>query len=679
MNSLLHNINTEITYAVPQTNQPQKKGETPVFRHPLSDGIDLNIYKNRYSTLLDVYKHRFIDHPEDKCFGRRELDETGHLSNLIHWYSNGWVIAEAEAFGSGLLALNLTPVINEWNNYALKFVGVYAKNSMEYLITDIACAIYGITTVPIYDTLGEEATLFAFSQTKMTTCIVTTNHVEKILTNRRDHGHYEHLKTLIVADPENLKHDVAARIKTDIQLLTFANVKSEGRLKIQPWANVQPSDIYTFSYTSGTTGEPKGAMMSHAGMCTVIVAVQDMLKMNNTDSYVDYLPMAHAMERIGITAMHSANVPIFIFSGDVLKLKEDLAIAQPTIFISVPRLYNRFYDLIQRGISEKKGLARKLIGKAIQTKLNNLATRSQYTHSIYDRIVFKKMQQALGGRVRIMITESAPMKKEVQDFLKIAFACPMYEVYGQTEGTGLEFSTRVEDPMAGHVGGPVITFEYKLVDVPEMKYTSKDKDENGYPQPRGEIWVRGPSVIPGYYKADEKNKETFTPDGWLMSGDVGMICGKERRLKIIDRKKNIFKLAQGEYIAPEKLENIYKLAHGEIASVFVYGDSLKNFLIGVINIEKPGVLRMAKEFGLAEDSAEALATSPAFKKKLLELLNSMAAKQKLNSLEKLKDLHVETELFANLDLLTAAFKLKRFEAKDYYKQTLDALYAKHDS
>jgi len=211
-----------------------------------------------------------------------------------------------------------------------------------------------------------------------------------------------------------------------------------------------------------------------------------------------------------------------------------------------------------------------------------------------------------------------------------------------------------------------------------MKYTANDKDADGNPQPRGEIWVRGPAVISGYYKADEKNKETFTPDGWLMSGDVGMIFGKERRLKIVDRKKNIFKLSQGEYIAPEKLENIYKLAHNEIASVFVYGDSLKSFLIGVVNIEKPSLLRMAKEFGLPEESAETLAKSPAFKKKLIELFNHMAAQQKLNPLEKLKDLHIETELFANLDLLTAAFKLKRFEAKDYYKSILDSLYAKHD-
>ncbi len=675
---VIHKPVVEIQYAVPQEKQSKKAGETHVFRHPQSDGVDLDIYTKKFPTLHDVYRNRFRKDPEGKCFGRREITETGKLSDSIHWYSNGWVIGEAEAFGSGLLALDLVPEINEWNNYNLRFIGIYSKNSLEYLIADIACPLYKITTIPIYDTLGEEATLFAFNQTKMSTCIVTANHVEKILKNKNELNHYETLKTLIVTDPENLASDIKSKNKTNVQILSFKDVKTAGRAKLLPWAEVTPSDIYTFSYTSGTTGEPKGAMISHKNMSSIIAAGQDILRLETTDLYVDYLPLAHIMERIGINFMHSKNVPIFIFSGDILKLKEDLAIAKPTVFVSVPRLFNKFYDVIMKGINEKSGLARKLINKAIKTKTENMNKRAQYTHWFYDKIVFKKMKQALGGRVRILVTGSAPMSREVQDFLKIAFSAPMYEAYGQTEGTGLEFVTRSDDPLAGHVGGPSLPYEYKLVDVPEMKYTSNDKDENGQPQPRGEIWVRGPSVIPGYYKADDKNKETFTSDGWLMSGDVGMIFGPERRLKIIDRKKNIFKLAQGEYIAPEKLENIYKLAHTEIASIFVYGDSLKSFLVAVVNIEPNGVIKLAGEFGLKTENASAIAKSQEFKAKLMNLFNSLCQPHKLNSLEKIRDVHVETELFANLKLLTEAFKLKRFEAKDYYKDIFEEMYSKAD-
>ena len=128
---VLHNPITEILYAVPQENQGQKRGETPVFRNPKSDGVDLNVYKNKWATLLDLYKNRFIKDPDGRCFGRREMTDTGHLSNTIHWYSNGWVISESEAFGSGLLALDFVQEINEWNNLALKFIGIYSKNSLE--------------------------------------------------------------------------------------------------------------------------------------------------------------------------------------------------------------------------------------------------------------------------------------------------------------------------------------------------------------------------------------------------------------------------------------------------------------------------------------------------------------------------------------------------------------------
>ena len=125
-----------------------------------------------------------------------------------------------------------------------------------------------------------------------------------------------------------------------------------------------------------------------------------------------------------------------------------------------------------------------------------------------------------------------------------------------------------------------------MVDVPEMNYLSTDKDQNGNLCPRGEIWVRGPNIIPGYYKLDQKNKETITSDGWLKSGDIGQLCHPNNALKIIDWKKNIFKLAQGEYIAPEKLESAYQNASPLINDIFVYGDSLKSSLVAVVNFEQ---------------------------------------------------------------------------------------------
>ena len=156
------------------------------------------------------------------------------------------------------------------------------------------------------------------------------------------------------------------------------------------------------------------------------------------------------------------------------------------------------------------------------------------------------------------------------DFLKICVGCPIYEGYGQTESTACSFVTAREDPTSGHVGGPLVNLEFKLVDVPEMGYTSRDKDAEGRLCPRGEICFRGPGVFAGYYKDEEKSAEALDGEGFLYSGDIGIIL-PNGALKLIDRKKNIFKLAQGEYIAPEKIEIVYQHSPA-VDECFIYGD-----------------------------------------------------------------------------------------------------------
>ena len=236
-----------------------------------------------------------------------------------------------------------------------------------------------------------------------------------------------------------------------------------------------------------------------------------------------------------------------------LEIKEDLAELRPTYFASVPRLFNRFYDLMLSGIHQQTGFKRKLIDMAIASKLKKLNRDGTFTHAIYDKLVFKKFRDVLGGRVRVMSTGSAPISKETIRFLKIAFCWEIYEGYGQTELTGVSFFTDPYDKNVGHVGGPLPNSEFKLVDVPEMNYYSTD-EVDGILIPRGEICVRGPNSFIGYFKDLDKTKEVIDDNGWVHTGDIGTIL-PNGALKVIDRKKNIFKLSQGEYIAPEKLEN----------------------------------------------------------------------------------------------------------------------------
>ena len=669
--------NVNFQYSTPVDPTRVSKGETPVYRHEKSIGLDLN-KAYAQNTLHDLLKPRFLANSDKAGFCKRVFNkETKTLTSDVEWITNKKFRDQAEAFGSGLLNLKLVPQINEWKNMTLQFAGIYAKNSIEYLVMDVACIFYGITVVPIYDTLGEEATQFAFNQTKMETCVLTANHVAGLFKLKKEDNGLPYLRNLIVIDAHNLSSDLEESSRTNgIKLLHWDDVIRKGNEKICPWVTVTPDTIYCFSYTSGTTGEPKAAMMSHKNMSSTCIATNNVLKPVPGDVYLSYLPMAHVMERICIVSALGCEIAICMYGGDILKLKEDLAIFRPTIFVSVPRLFNKFYDAIINGLKEKSSLAKYLYGKGVDSKTTFLKHEGLTEHCFYDKLIFNKVKMVLGGRVRLMVTGSAPLAADVLDFLKIHFCCPVIEGYGQTEGSALEFNSDPLDFESGHVGGPALTTEFKLVDIPEMNYTSNDKDEFGQPAPRGEIWVRGPNVIPGYYKGDEKNLETFTSDGWLKSGDVGMIYSDKRRLKIIDRKKNIFKLSQGEYIAPEKLENIYKLTHTSVGCVYVYGDSFKSCLIGIVNVEKPALVKFAKEFGIEGDDAELLSKDPRVIKKYIELFDVAAKVKKLNSLEKLRDIYIETETFQNLGLLTEAFKVKRVNIKEHYKERLDEMYSK---
>lgn len=256
----------------------------------------------------------------------------------------------------------------------------------------------------------------------------------------------------------------------------------------------------------------------------------------------------------------------------MFKLKEDLAELRPTIMASVPRLFNRFYDVMQAKINDLQGFKRTLTDWGIQKKVHNYQTSGSYTHGFYDALVFSKFAAVLGGRMRIMTTGSAPISKDVLTFLKVAFCCPINEGYGQTENTGIATVCWNRDPEVGHIGGPYPTCDIKLSDIPEMSYTSKDKDENGDPMPRGEVCIKGYNVFRGYFQMPERTAEAIDSNGWLHTGDVGQFR-PNGSIKIIDRKKNIFKLSQGEYVAPEKLEQTFQQMP-LVAQNFMYGDSL---------------------------------------------------------------------------------------------------------
>jgi len=335
----------------------------------------------------------------------------------------------------------------------------------------------------------------------------------------------------------------------------------------------------------------------------------------------------------------------------------------------VPRLWNRLYDKVMAAINTAGGIKKSLFETAFEAKVEGLK-EGYLTHAVWDTLVFGAIKARLGGRVRLMVSGAAPLSEAVHTFLRVCFGVPVLEGYGQTESSAaLTAQAPWDVGMVGHVGFPITSIELKLVDVPQMDYLHTDK-----PNPRGEICYRGPSGCKGYYNNKEKTDELIDKEGWYHTGDVGVV-DELGRFKIVDRSKNIFKISLGEYIAPEKLENIFVQSKW-VAQNWVYGDSLKSRLVGVVVPDFEVLQPWAKDKGHKDhDKPAELVKDPAIVKMILDDMNEIGKNQKIRSFESLAAIAVTSEAFSVLnDLLTPTFKIKRPQCKKAFQPQLDAMY-----
>ena len=573
----------------------------------------------------------------------------------------------------------------------LNMVGVYSKNRYEWSIVEHACNQYNMALVPLYDTLGADSASFIIGQCELKTVFASSLETPKLVKIKSDFPETVPNFTTIVQFEDVSPEDVAAAKEAGLELLSFAAVKEAGVANPAPPTPPTGDDICTVMFTSGTTGNPKGALLSHRCIVAVVSSAH-LLGVSCTaeDVHLSYLPLAHVFERLMHSAMLMGGARIGFFQGDTKKLMEDLKALRPTIFPSVPRLWNRIYDKITQGAAAKGGVAATMFSNGLEAKKYWLAQGNHLHNTVWDGLVFNGIKTRLGlDRCRLFVTGSAPIADHVMQFLRCVFGVPVLEGYGQTECGGVSACTNIGDQtQLGNVGAPVPCAEIRLEAVPEMGYGITDtvhgeeKDESGKVtnpgipcRGRGEICFRGHHIFSGYFKAPEKTAEALDADGWLHSGDIGLWT-PEGFLKIIDRKKNIFKLAQGEYVAAEKIENVYAQS-SFVAQVFVYGDSLKSCVVGIVvpDEEYLDTWKADKE-GLKDKTFKELCADSTVKAAIEEDMKAVAAAAGLHGFEKVRGVHIHDELFsAENGLLTPTFKLKRPVARTTFKAAIDELYS----
>uniref|UniRef100_A0A8C3RGX8 Arachidonate--CoA ligase n=1 Tax=Cyanoderma ruficeps TaxID=181631 RepID=A0A8C3RGX8_9PASS len=595
----------------------------------------LTHYYDDARTMYEVFRRGFSISENGPCLGFRKPKQP------YQWLSYKEVAERAEALGSGLL------------QQGCKFY--------------LACYTYSMVVVPLYDTLGPGAIRYIVNTADISTVICDKPEKARILLDHVERRETPGLSSIILMDP--FENELAERGKRcGVRIQTMQEVEDCGRESRHVPVVSLPSGLSFILPLCFLSGNPKGAMLTHGNVVAdfsgFLKVTEKVIFPRQDDVLISFLPLAHMFERVIQSVVYCHGGRIGFFQGDIRLLSDDMKALRPTIFPVVPRLLNRMYDKIfsQADTSLKRWIL-EFAARRKKAEVRNGIIRND---SLWDKLFFNKIQASLGGCVRMIVTGAAPASPTVLGFLRAALGCQVYEGYGQTECTaGCTFTTP-GDWTSGHVGAPLPCNLIRLKDVEELNYfASKGEGEV--------ICVKGPNVFKGYLKDEERTAEALDQEGWLHTGDIGKWL-PNGTLKIIDRKKHIFKLAQGEYIAPEKIENIY-IRSDPVAQIYVHGDSLQAFLVGIVVPDSEVMPGWAKKRGFEGTYAE-LCKNKELKQAIMEDMVRLGKESGLHSFEQVKAIYIHSDMFSVQNgLLTPTLKAKRPELRDYFKKQIEELYS----
>uniref|UniRef100_A0A7N6FHW8 Arachidonate--CoA ligase n=1 Tax=Anabas testudineus TaxID=64144 RepID=A0A7N6FHW8_ANATE len=594
-------------------------------RSILNDSDDhMTHYYSDVRTLYEMFQRGLRVSNNGPCLGSRKPNQP------YEWQSYREVADRAENIGSALLHRG-------HSHTGDKFIGIFSQNRPEVKIHELACYTYSMVVVPLYDTLGTEAIAYVIDKAAISTVICDVPEKAWLILGCVS-GLGRTVKTIVLM--EAFGNDLVTRgQECGIEILSLKDFEALGKANHQKPLPPKSEDLALICFTSGTTGNKLALFFATLFYLFIFFMIKDVL--------ISFLPLAHMFERVVEGVVLTQGARIGYFQGDIRQLMDDLKTLQPTIFPVVPRLLNRMFDKVfsQANTPLKKWL----LDFAFRRKESELKSGVVRRDSMWDKLIFKKVQV---NRTRLSSST----------FLLQIF----YYSYGQTECTAGCTMSIPGDWTAGHVGPPLPCNAIKLVDVAEMNYLAVNGE--------GEVCVKGPNVFQGYLNDPERTVEAIDKDGWLHTGDVGKWL-PNGTLKIIDRKKHIFKLAQGEYIAPEKIETVYNRIDA-VAQIFVHGDSLQACLVGIV-VPDPDFLPIwAKKKGI-EGSYSELCSNKDVKNSILEDLLKLGKEAGLKSFEQVRDIALHPEMFSVQNgLLTPTLKAKRAELQKHFREQIDKLYAK---
>ncbi len=587
-----------------------------------------------FETLVDMFERSVAKYASNDLFGVKK-------DGVWTWTKYGEVGKLVDNFRAGLASLGIKRGDN---------VAIISNNRVEWAVAAYACYGLGAALVPMYEAQLPKEWAFICSDCEAVAVIAATDEI------------FEKAKALPEKAP-SLKH-VIGLSKPASDPKSYAALIEAGKKNPVPSIKPEPKDTSCLIYTSGTTGNPKGVILTHANIISNINAIHGMLPMQIDDRSLSFLPWAHSFghtcELHGLLSLGAS----IALAEAVDKIVANLAEVHPTVLFSVPRIFNRIYDNVNKQMAAKPAIIQSLFkaGIAAATKRRKQGPESlgfgeKIQLALAEKLVFKKIVAKFGGRMKYAFSGGAALSKEVAEFID-ALGITVYEGYGLTETSPIATANRPGAHRIGSVGKPI---EHVKIVI--------DKEASGDPK-HGEIVIHGPNIMQGYHNRDEENAAVFTSDRGFRSGDLGFV-DDDGFLYITGRIKEQYKLENGKYVSPAPLEEQLKLSPF-ILNAMVYGDN-RLYNVALIVIDPEYVTTWATGQGLSFKDNEEMCNNEQVKKIVTAEVEKYSAEWK--SFEKAQKFTLTAEDFtAQNDMLTPSMKVKRRVVWQRYQAQIEALY-----
>ena len=586
-----------------------------------------------YTRIFDIIEYQQKVCPLDVCFARREDKQ--------HWttYSTSQFIETARQLSIGLLKFGLQK--------GDKIAIVSVTNRPEWHFIDLACSQIGVINVPIYPTISSKEYEYIF------------NHADIkyiFLSDKLMHRKLREIIPIIPSIKGVYSFDVVENVRHWKEIMCEDAVIQKQLIELKN--SILPSDLATIIYTSGTTGTPKGVMLSHHNIVTNVKDCLTAIPIQTKEKVLSFLPLCHVFERT-INYTYFAACSSIYYADGLETISDHLQDIKPQYFTTVPRLLERVFEKIIKKGQQLTGFKKQLffwsVKQAQSIPLGKPRTFTEESNlMVANQFVFSKWRDALGGNIKAIICGSAPLQEKYATIFTNA-GVPVLEGYGLTECSPVVsvVPLRKQDFRAGCVGKLLQSVQAKIAD-------------------DGEILIKGPNVMLGYYKNEEETKKSFDEDGWLLTGDIGEFTA-DGFLKITDRKKELFKTSGGKYVAPSPIENKLKESFF-VENVALIGDGEK-FVSALVLPNFEELQDWSNKKGISYLENAELIQNQLVKQLYQDIINDFNVN--FGKVEQVKHMELlADEWSVENGLLTATMKLRRKLIKEKYSTLINSIYKK---